>query len=128
MLIRKDDIMNNQMNFDPITGQPINQNNNNIIPNNGIINTVEQNNVPVQPENTLNQQPSETTVINPQQVIQNIPTVEQTKQEFINNTQANSSAKKEDKKDGPNIAFIIFLFIIIFASIFFLFPYLQKTL
>lgn len=120
--------MNNQMNFDPITGQPINQNNNNIVPNNGTINTVEQNNIPVQPENTLNQQSLETTVINPQQIIQNIPTVEQSKQEFINNTQANSSTKQEDKKDGPNIAFIIILFIIIFASIFFLFPYLQKTL
>ena len=120
--------MNNQMNFDPITGQPINQNNNNIVPNNGAINTLEQNNIPVQQENNLNQQPIETTVVNPQQIMQNIPTVEQSKQEFINNTQANSSAKQEEKKDGPNIAFIIILFIIIFVAIFFLFPYLQKTL
>ena len=119
---------NNQMNFDPITGQPINQNNNNIVPDNQTINTLEQNNVLVQPENILNQQPVETTVVNPQQAIQNIPTIEQSKQEFINNTQANSPVKKEEKKDGPNIAFIIILFAIIFASIFFLFPYLQKTL
>jgi len=60
--------------------------------------------------------------------MQTIPTVEQSKQEFINNTQTNSSVKKEEKKDGPNIAFIVILFVIIFASIFFLFPYLLKVL
>ena len=136
---------NNQINFDPMTGQPINQtnnnfvsnietinqNNNNIVPNNIAINTAPQNNIPNQPENinnnTLNQS-VETTVVNPQQTMQSIPTVEQSKQDFINNTQANSTEKKDEKKDGPNFVFIIILFIIIFASIFFLFPYLQKTL
>ena len=112
------------MNFDPITGQPINQNNNNIVPNSETINVQEQNAVAVQTENPLNHQ----TVDNQQQIIQNIPTVDQSKQDFINNTQANSAAKKDEKKDGPNITFIIILFIIIFAAIFFLFPYLQKTL
>lgn len=138
---------NNQMNFDPITGQPINQNTNNI-DNNVVHNTLEQDNinnvqqVPITEttqtiQNTqsvanITTQEVSTDLVNnnvlPQQQMQNIPTVDQDKQEFINNTQANSAAKKEEKKDGPNIVFIIILFIIIFAAIFFLFPYLQKTL
>lgn len=63
-----------------------------------------------------------------QQQMQAIPTVDQSKEAFIDNTQANSTAKKQEKKDGPNWAFIIILFVIIFASIFFLFPYLLKVL
>ena len=128
---------NSQMNFDPMTGQPINQNtnNSNMVPNNGMTIPTEQNNiqssVPTQTEsvNNINVTPSiEPSITNVQQSMQNIATVEQSKQEFIENTQANSSAKKEEKKDGPNIAFIIILFVIIFAAILFLFPYLQKTL
>lgn len=123
---------NNQMNFDPITGQPINQNTDNT--NGATIPTQEntiQNANAIQEENANIPNITQTvgtTTINPQQTMQNIPTIEQSKQEFINNTQANSTATKEEKKDGPNIAFIVILFIIIFASIFFLFPYLFKTL
>lgn len=103
---------NNQMNFDPMTGQPINQN----------ITTI-----PNQVQTTQSvQQPANN--INIQQQLQSIPTVEQTKQEFINNTQAENVVKKEEKQDGPNIVFIIILFVIIFAAIFFLFPYLMKVL
>ena len=60
--------------------------------------------------------------------MQSIPTVEQTTQDFINNTQINSTVEKEEKKDSPNITFIVILFVIIFAAIFFLFPYLLKVL
>ena len=35
---------------------------------------------------------------------------------------------KEDKSEGPNLTFIIILFVIIFAAIFFLFPYLLNVL
>lgn len=90
-------------------------------------------NVQPQPQNVeTNTQAPDDTFIDPavamQQQMQTIPTVDQSKEAFIDNTQANSTAKKQAKKDGPNWAFIIILFIIIFASIFFLFPYLLKTL
>lgn len=118
---------NNQMNFDPMTGQPINQNNTNFAT--GIpTNTIKQNSIQTQTSNVNVVQQPQITTFNSQQMIQNIPTVEQTKQEFINNIQENNVIKKEEKKDGPNIVFILILFIIIFAAIFFLFPYLQKTL
>lgn len=127
---------NNQMNFDPMTGQPINQNTNSVN-NNVVPNTLRQDSI--QPTNQAQQvntlepaqqiQPTPVNnIMNTQQQIQNIPTVEQSKQEFINNTQANNTVKKEEKKEGPNIIFIIVLFVIIFASILFLFPYLLKVL
>ena len=92
---------NNQMNFDPITGQPINQNTNNI-DNNVVHNTLEQNNinnvqqVPITEttqtiQNTqsvanITTQEVSTDLVNnnvlPQQQMQNIPTVDQDKQEF----------------------------------------------
>ena len=65
---------------------------------------------------------------NIQQQMQTIPTVDQSKQEFITNQQSTTEGKKEEKKNGPNIAFIVILFIIIFASMFFLFPYLLNVL
>ena len=108
---------NNQMNFDPMTGQPINQN----------ITTIPNQVQTTNSQTTQSvQQPANN--INIQQQLQSIPTVEQTKQEFINNTQAENVVKKEEKQDGPNIVFIIILFEIIFAAIFFLFPYLMKVL
>lgn len=108
---------NNQMNFDPMTGQPINQN----------ITTIPNQVQTTNSQTTQSvQQPANN--INIQQQLQSIPTVEQTKQEFINNTQAENVVKKEEKQDGPNIVFIIILFVIIFAAIFFLFPYLMKVL
>ena len=121
---------NNQINFDPMTGQPIN-NNINATP-------VSQQNIPIvgleQTETTV--QPTVNPVVQPQvteqptqnnttiqQAIQSVPTVEQSKQEFINNTQALTPEKKEEKK-GVNYTFVIVLFIVIFISIFFLFPLL----
>lgn len=122
--------MNNQMNFDPMTGQPINQNSNlnNVVPQ-STINTDQITNQTMQvaTENSFqNVEPNLQNNI--QQQMQNIPTIEQTRQEFISNTQANNTGKKDEKTEGPNIALIIILFTIIFASIFFLFPYLQKVL
>lgn len=82
---------------------------------------------PVQP-----QQPPET-VITPiqsnnviQQQIQGVPTVEQSKEEFIDNTQALTPEKKEEKQNGVNYVFMVILFVIIFGAIFFLFPLLLK--
>ena len=128
---------NNQMNFDPMTGQPINQNN--TIPNQEQninqqnIPIVQTNVTPVQQIPNVQSVPSvepiqQVTPIQTQQQMQNIATVEQSKQDFINNTQANTVVKKDEKQDGPNIAFIVILFAIIFAAIFFLFPYLLKVL
>ena len=132
------------MNFDPITGQPIN---NSIVSNQGQQINVQPTQVqtpqqvqqpvptvePVQPVPTptiesVQPVPTVNNTISTQQQIQTIPTVEQSKQEFINNTQANNTVKKEEKNDGPNIGFIVILFVIIFAAIFFLFPYLLKVL
>ena len=128
---------NNQINFDPMTGQPINT-------ENASTPTISQQNIPIvgleQEENiphtqvnqynTFTQQTIDTYNNNAsvQQQMQVIPTVEQSKQEFINNTQANNTIKKEENKEGPNITFIAILFAIIFAAIFFLFPYLIKVL
>ena len=120
---------NKQVRFDPMTGQPISQNENST----DIIQTniVEQTVVPVEPvqTNQIDATPNFTNNnISTQQQMQSIPTVEQDKQNFISNTQADSTAKEEVKKDGPNIVFIVIMFLVIFAAIFFLFPYLLKTL
>ena len=114
------------MKFDPMTGEPIN-------------NTVES----IQPENNMNQNTEETTVTENQNVtepvveqqtfnrtqiqteLQNIPTVDQNEQKFINNVQAiNNKEKKEEKKEGINFTFIIIMFAIILLAIIFLFPIL----
>ena len=132
---------NKQMNFDPMTGQPIVQNIN--TNNTPINNEIDNNKVASIPTGNTNEsiQTTQTVLINQQQEIgninnnssiqqqmQSIPTVEQNKQDFISNTQADSTAKEEVKKDGPNITFIVIMFLIIFAAIFFLFPYLLKIL
>lgn len=137
---------NRQMNFDPMTGEPIVQNENidntattqqaqteNIqvvstpqVESTNETNQVTQTEVTQSTANT--QQQTIENVNSIQQQMQNIPTVEQNKQDFISNTQADSTAKEEVKKDGPNITFIVIMFLIIFASIFFLFPYLLKIL
>jgi len=120
--------MNNEMNFDPMTGKPINNN------------TIE----PIQQNNIINENFEETTVADHQTVgestpehqstnsesqiqteLQNIPTVDQDEQQFINNVQSiNNKEKKEDKKDGINFTFIIIMFVIILLVIIFLFPIL----
>lgn len=125
---------NNQMRFDPMTGQPINNintntnMNNNSVPNQNIQNpqTYQQVNQNTIQQPTVNQQTFQNAMINEQVQMQSIPTVDQTKQEFINNTQNMNTEKKENKKEGVNYLFIIILFAIMFAAIFFLFPILLK--
>ena len=60
--------------------------------------------------------------------MQAVPTVEQSKQDFINNTQSVTSEPKKEKKDGINWTFIIIMFVIILGAIIFVFPYLLKNL
>ena len=126
---------NNQINFDPITGQPINNNAainqqafeatsmQQPINNNTAIN--QQANIEFQTVSNNAEIPNNLSI---QHQMQNIPTIEQTKQNFINNTQATTAAQSQEKKDGPNIVFIIILFAIIFAALFFIFPLLIKVL
>jgi len=80
---------------------------------------------PVEPIQPQTQEPvqNETVV---QQPIQGVPTVEQSKEDFIDNTQSLTPEKKEVKKKEVNYLFMIILFVIIFAAIFFLFPILLK--
>ena len=120
---------NNQINFDPMTGQPINSNPEPSSPVNSFPNvqTVQPIPVPVEPQSTI-MQPTNSAYINPQQQMQSIATVEQNMHQFIQNTQANNTVKKEEKKDGPNIGFIITLFVIILGAILFIFPYLMEVL
>lgn len=111
--------MNNEFNFDPNTGQPIN---NNVQPNVETQNTTQPTNtVPVQPTQVVEQQPT----VQPTN-IQNIATVEQNKQQFINNEQSNLANNKEEKKEGINFTLIFILLALMFLTIFFLFPFLSK--
>lgn len=175
--------MNNNINFDPMTGQPIQNNVHPVDPvsnqletnsNTGNIETTvsidsvaqpatteinihsgnqvvqsQQPDVPaVQPISVENQQPDVPTVqpvsienqqsnipsvqsvsvenqqseIIMQNELQNIPTVEQGKQDFINNIQSSNEEKLEEKKDSNKYVFAIVLFIVILLSIYFLFP------
>lgn len=101
--------MNNNINFDPMTGQPIQKNN-------------EQPQITNQPlnQNSINQQ------VQIQNQLQSIPTVDQNKEQFIDNIQSANIEKKEEKKEGINLIFVIILFVIILVSIYFLFPLLAK--
>ena len=122
--------MNNNVKFDPMTGQPIQ-------------NDTAETPVLIEQQNTENnvqsQITSETTTENItteisrinqdaqiQSQLQIIPTVEQNKQDFINNVQSANQEKKEEKKEKNNLAFIIILFILILAIIYLLFPILFK--
>lgn len=130
---------NNEIKFDPATGQPIQNNMDNNTQTNIQVNNQVQTVAPVAPiepqVNPTNEQ-SQTVAINPQinnidtsiNNIQSIPTVDQSKQEFINNTQSLAIEKKTEKKHGINWIFIIALFVIILVAIIFLFPYLLKNL
>ena len=79
------------------------------------------NNTYVQPDvNQAMQQQS-----NPANVVmQATPTVEQSRQEFIDKTQSMNVEKKEEKKQGINYTFMIILFVIIFACVLFIFPFI----
>ena len=136
---------NNQTNFDSVTGQQLNQNSINALNTAQNIGTqpqpqqVQPNPTvqPAQPIPQVNQVPTvdiensnltNNQNISVQQQMQNIPIVDQDKQNFINNTQSNNTIPKEEKKGGINITFVVILFIIIFVAILFLFPYLLNIL
>ncbi|MDO4963786.1 MAG: hypothetical protein Q4E75_06815 [bacterium] len=112
-------------------------NTNNASTSQNIINNNENQNINPQPQTTMNNtniqpqvlsnqnHPLDNKQVNSQ--MQQIPTIEQTNQNFLNNTQNNVSAK-EQKKPGINYTFLIILLIILFGAVIFLFPYLFKTL
>ena len=112
--------MNNNMNFDPMTGLPLNKNS---IDDEQQLQKEQQiihediNYIPANDSNHEEEIKNQ---------LQNIPTVEQKKEDFINNTQTINQEKKDEKKKGINFAFIIILFLIILATIYFLFPLLLK--
>ena len=59
-----------------------------------------------------------------QQNLQNIATVEQSNEQFINNT-SKTTVKTEDKPStGISMTFVIILFAIILGVVFFVFPYI----
>ncbi len=81
---------------------------------------------PVQPEPIANQNPA---IIQPNQDLQYIPTVEQSNEDFINYTQtANKVEEKSKDTDSINIMFVIAIFIAILAAMFFLFPMLFERI
>lgn len=112
--------MNNNMNFDPMTGLPLNKN---LIDDEQQLQKEQQiihediNYIPANDSNHEEEIKNQ---------LQSIPTVEQKKEDFINNTQTINQEKKDEKKKGINFAFIIILFLIILATIYFLFPLLLK--
>ena len=117
--------MNNNANFDPITGQPL-QNNQQILNNAEQVNqpTIEQATIVTEPKANQQSIDQPAPVEQIQSQLQNIPTVEQNKQDFINNVQSMNQQKKEEKKEGVNFVFIIILFVVILVVIYFLFPIL----
>ena len=81
---------------------------------------------PVQPEPIANQNPA---IIQPNQDLQYIPTVEQSNEDYINYTQtANKVEEKSKDTDSINIMFVIAIFIAILAAMFFLFPMLFERI
>lgn len=118
---------NNELKFDPNTGQPINNNVNNNEPKFDPV-TGQPINIQEQPvvEQQIANVEAPNTGINIQQQMQTIPNVDQNQQVFLNNSQANNEEKKENNSDSSNITFLVIIFIIIFAAILFLFPILTK--
>ena len=132
--------MNSEMRFDPQTGKPIAGAPNSSNLASATLNSQQQ---PVQPQSISvppidtptdqsimqnNTEVNNNNMANIQQQMQSIPTVEQNRQEFMNNANANNKVKEESKESKPNITFIIILFVIILAAIFFLFPYLLNII
>ena len=87
--------MNNENKFDPMTGEPIANTVEPIQPENIEKQDIEPNPT-VEPQNTVEQQPINTQA-QIQTELQNIPTVDQNEQQFINNVQSiNNKEKKEE--------------------------------
>ena len=83
---------------------------------------------PIGPENVQMSEPPKEIVSNTLTEINNIPTVEQQEQEFIDNAQAISADKtvEEDNSNGINYKFVIVLFIAVLITVFFIFPFITK--
>lgn len=82
-----------------------------------------QNNInqEVQSSQPLNQNSTSVT-----QQIPNIPTVEQTNQNFVANTQAISVEKPVEGKKKVNYVLVVVLLLVVFLAIFFVFPVLKN--
>lgn len=122
----------NDMNFDPMTGEPLHN-------NEQLVDTQSINTVDIQSENNTTQiqqtemptaqqqngqnQQTETAI---QDQLQNIATVEQSTDDFINKIQMQSQEIQEEKKETNKFTFLIILFIVLLGSIYFLFPLLLK--
>lgn len=99
---------NNGLKFDPMTGKPLNNNVLNFDPMTG------------QPlNNNQNVQAPLTT-------LQDIPTVDQSKENFINKIEASNDDSNKNKGESVNYTFIIILFILFLLIVCFGFPYLIK--
>ena len=110
-------VVNNAQNINPAPNQPV--------VNTDVVNTQQQPvNVSVNNQPNMGSQPVQ--VAGGSNNISNIPTIEQSNQSFVANTQAVSMEKTEEKKKGINYLFVIILFIIVLVSIFVLFPLLKN--
>ena len=103
--------MNDEMKFDPLTGQPLHNDN------------TQKPSSEVKIENTE----EKTTVTEAQQnKVQSVATVEQSNDNFLNNTQSDSTVKNEKMNEKSSYIFIFVIFAIILLAIIFLFPLLNK--
>ena len=99
--------MNNNIKFDPMTGEPINNFNQptvsieNIQPKIVAETPIIENEQQEKPQNTINNN----TIV--QNELNNIPTVDQNEQKFINNIQEISKDKQAEKKQEVNFIFLI---------------------
>lgn len=135
---------NNGINFDPMTGQPISQNNNispnpnEVMQNQSNSQTVETQAINQQvdvganqsiPNNITQNVPIDSSANVPPEII-SAPLVEQSKEQFINNSQVvnQEKVKEKGKNNGINYLFVIILLAVLFIAIFFLFPLLSKNL
>ncbi len=139
---------NNGINFDPMTGQPISQNNNispnpnEVMQNQSNSQTVETQAINQQvdvganqsiPNNITQNVPIDSSANVPPEII-SAPLVEQSKEQFINNSQVvnqekvKEKVKEKGKNNGINYLFVIILLAVLFIAIFFLFPLLSKNL
>lgn len=140
---------NNQLNYDQLNSNQTNniQNNPNLIPNpnvqgvnaspqNIIPNATAQVSAPIGQNNMANIQPTVQngapapmpTFTGPIQSnnVSGVPIVDQSRDSFVQNTQQSSIEKQDEHKKGINYMLVIVLFIIILATIFFIFPLLRR--
>lgn len=113
----------NNFKFDPNTGALIQENTENTDTTTILENKIEE----PKPEVVETAEPASELTVNSmdEHNLKNIPTVEQSKNDFINKMQAQTENKKENDGAEINFAFIIILFVIVLVAIYFLFPLLM---